>query len=216
MASGGAAMALLLAGKRVGTGKKLLNTNVSFNVLYDLLVGPDILGIAFELDEEMAANDDEREALQEIINNTKLSEGYLTLARHIEVMEPKSPKDIYKAHLLDGRASAGASVDSARQNLVATFVNAFVNVGFGQDKLMTVPSEASSGGSSGNWLFKNKEHGKASTAASLGMILLWDVDSRLAQLDKYFHSNDSHVIAGALLGVGIVNCGIKNECDPMS
>ncbi|KAL7185452.1 hypothetical protein ACSBR2_027403 [Camellia fascicularis] len=170
--------------------------------------------ITFELDEEMAADDDEREALQEIINNTKLSEGYLTLARDIEVMEPKSPEDIYKAHLLDGRASAGASVDSARQNLAATFVNAFVNAGFGQDKLMTVLSEASSGGSSGNWLFKNKEHGKASAAASLGMILLWDVDSGLAQLDKYFHSNDNHVIAGALLGVGIVNCGIKNDCDP--
>ncbi|PSS16431.1 26S proteasome non-ATPase regulatory subunit 2 A like [Actinidia chinensis var. chinensis] len=171
-------------------------------------------GTTFELDEEMAADDDDRETLQEIINNTKLSEGYLTLARDIEVMEPKSPEDTYKAHLLDGRASAGASVDSARQNLAATFVNAFVNAGFGQDKLMTVPSEASSGGSSGNWLFKNKEHGKASAAASLGMILLWDVDSGLAQIDKYFHSNDNHVIAGALLGVGIVNCGVKNDCDP--
>ncbi|CAH1441524.1 unnamed protein product [Lactuca virosa] len=71
------------------------------------------------------------------------------------------------AHLLDGRASAGASVDSARQNLAATFVNAFVNAGFGQDKQMTVPPEASSSGSSGNWLFKNKEHGKASAATSL-------------------------------------------------
>ena len=49
-----------------------------------------------------------------------------------------------------------------------------------------------------------------------GMILLWDVDSGLAQIDKYFHSNDNHVIAGALLGVGIVNCSIKNDCDPVS
>ncbi|GFS30593.1 26S proteasome regulatory subunit S2 1A [Actinidia rufa] len=171
-------------------------------------------GIYFELDEDMAADDEEREALQDIINANKLTEGYLTLARDIEVMEPKSPEDIYKTHLLDGRASAGVSVDSARQNLAATFVNAFVNAGFGQDKLMTVPSEASSGGSSGNWLFKNKEHGKASAAASLGMILLWDVDSGLAQIDKYFHSNDNYVIAGALLGVGIVTCGVLNECDP--
>ncbi|KAF3444073.1 hypothetical protein FNV43_RR13763 [Rhamnella rubrinervis] len=170
-------------------------------------------GVSFELDEEMAADDIDRESLQDIINNSRLSEGYLTLARDIEVMEAKTPEDIYKAHLLDGRASAGASVDSARQNLAATFVNAFVNAGFGQDKLMTVPSDASSG-SSGNWLFKNKEHGKTSAAASLGMILLWDVDSGLAQIDKYFHSNDNHVIAGALLGVGIVNCNIKNDCDP--
>eukprot|EP00262_Sarcandra_glabra_P006417 TRINITY_DN186_c0_g2_i1.p1 TRINITY_DN186_c0_g2~~TRINITY_DN186_c0_g2_i1.p1 ORF type:complete len:701 (+),score=101.90 TRINITY_DN186_c0_g2_i1:31-2103(+) len=171
-------------------------------------------GVTLELDKEMVSDETEREGLQEIINNVKLSEGYLTLARDIEVMEPKSPEDIYKVHLIDGRASAGASLDSARQNLAATFVNAFVNAGFGQDKLMTVPSELSSGGSTGSWLFKNKEHGKASAAASLGMILLWDVDSGLSQIDKYFHSNDNHVIAGALLGVGIVNCGIKNDCDP--
>ncbi|KAL3645445.1 26S proteasome non-ATPase regulatory subunit 2 A [Castilleja foliolosa] len=164
----------------------------------------------------MIKEDEEREAMQELINNAKLSEGYLTLARDIEVMEPKSPEDIYKAHLLDGRGSGGGTVDSARQNLAATFVNAFVNAGFGQDKLMTVPSEAaaSSGGSSTSWLFKNKEHGKASAAASLGMIRLWDVDSGLAQLDKYFHSTDPHVTAGALLGVGIVNCNVQNECDP--
>ncbi|CAK7322712.1 unnamed protein product [Dovyalis caffra] len=170
-------------------------------------------GTTFVLDEDIAADDGEREVLQDIINNTKLSEGYLTLARDIEVMEPKSPEDIYKAHLLDGRASASASVDSARQNLAATFVNAFVNAGFGQDKLMTRPADSPTG-SSGNWLFKNKDNGKTSAAASLGMILLWDVDSGLAQLDKYFHNNDNYIIAGALLGVGIVNSSIKNDCDP--
>ncbi|XP_073526575.1 uncharacterized protein [Phyllobates terribilis] len=171
-------------------------------------------GFPFELDDEVVADDNEREQLQEILSNNKLSEGYLNLARDIEVMEAKSPEDIYKAHLLDGRASAGTTVDSARQNLAATFVNAFVNAGFGQDKLMTVESEASGTNASGNWLFKNKEHGKTSATASLGMIMQWDVDSGLAQLDKYFHSNDNHIIAGALLGVGIVNSGIKNDCDP--
>ncbi|XP_073010327.1 26S proteasome non-ATPase regulatory subunit 2 homolog A-like [Typha latifolia] len=171
-------------------------------------------GLTVELDDDIAAEDNDRDILQDIVNNTKLSEGYLTLARDIEVMEPKSPEDIYKVHLIDGRASASSSLDSARQNLAATFVNAFVNAGFGQDKLMTVPSESSSGGASGSWLFKNKEHGKASAAASLGMILLWDIDNGLAQIDKYLHSNDNHVVAGALLGVGIVNCGVKNDCDP--
>lgn len=48
------------------------------------------------------------------------------------------------------------------------------------------------------------------------MILLWDVDAGLSQIDKYLHSNDNHVIAGALLGVGIVNCAIKHDCDPVS
>lgn len=48
------------------------------------------------------------------------------------------------------------------------------------------------------------------------MILQWDVDNGLAQIDKYFHSTDNHVIAGALLAVGVVNCSVKNECDPVS
>lgn len=32
---------------------------------------------------------------------------------------------------------------------------------------MTAPATDSSGGNAGGWLFKNKEHGKASAAASL-------------------------------------------------
>lgn len=42
----------------------------------------------------------------------------------------------------DGRQPQGPALDSARQNLASTFVNAFVNAGFGQDKLVTVSSEA--------------------------------------------------------------------------
>jgi len=38
---------------------------------------------------------------------------------------------------------------------------------------MTVPSDSSSSASSGNWLFKNKEHGKTSAAASLVCVFLW-------------------------------------------
>ncbi|XP_058740065.1 26S proteasome non-ATPase regulatory subunit 2 homolog A-like isoform X2 [Vicia villosa] len=53
-------------------------------------------GIAFVLDIEMAGNEDGREMLQDILYNSKLSEGYLALARDLEVMEAKSPMDIYK------------------------------------------------------------------------------------------------------------------------
>ncbi|KAF9608672.1 hypothetical protein IFM89_010456 [Coptis chinensis] len=168
-------------------------------------------GVDFVLDENMVANDDEREVMQDIINNAKLSEGYLNLARDIQVMAPKSPEDVYRVPQIEGQASGGATIVSARQNLAATFVNAFVNAGFGQDKFMT---ESSNGGSSGSWLFKNKEHGKVSVVGSLGMIKLWDIDSGLSQIDKYFHSTDFHVIAGALLGVGIVNCHVSSKCDP--
>ncbi|KAL1812795.1 hypothetical protein ACET3Z_022860 [Daucus carota] len=172
-------------------------------------------GITFELDDEMCSDDEEKETMQEIVNNEKLTEGYLMLARDIEIMEPKSPEDVCKESLLDGRAGGGATVDSARQNLAATFVNAFVNAGFGQDKLMTIPSsETSSAETPGHWLYKNKGHGKASACASLGMIMLWDVDNGLSQMDKFLHNSDMHVIGGALLGIGIMNCNIKHEYDP--
>ena len=53
-----------------------------------------------------------------------------------------------------------------------------------------------------------------SAAASLGSILLWDVEGGLAQIDKYLYSNDDYVKAGALLAIGIVNVGVTNESDP--
>ena len=39
--------------------------------------------------------------------------------------------------LRSGASRGPSAVDSARQNLAATFVNAFVNCGFGSDKLVT-------------------------------------------------------------------------------
>nr|XP_011464927.1 PREDICTED: 26S proteasome non-ATPase regulatory subunit 2 homolog A-like [Fragaria vesca subsp. vesca]XP_011464928.1 PREDICTED: 26S proteasome non-ATPase regulatory subunit 2 homolog A-like [Fragaria vesca subsp. vesca] len=63
-------------------------------------------GSNFELNDEMMSEDDEREAMHDIINNAKLSDGYLTLACDIEVMEAKTPEDIYKVlnvsfHVID-------------------------------------------------------------------------------------------------------------------
>lgn len=52
-------------------------------------------------------------------------------------------------------------------------------------------------------------------AASLGMILLWDIDEGLTQLDKYMEASDEHIVSGSYIAMGIVNCGIKNECDPV-
>ena len=49
--------------------------------------------------------------------------------------------------------STAANVDSAKANLAGTFVNAFVNAGFGNDKLMVEAEEGNS------WIYKNKDHG---------------------------------------------------------
>ncbi|KAG0309136.1 proteasome regulatory particle base subunit [Dissophora globulifera] len=163
--------------------------------------------LAFMLARQQLSVETEDEDLQNCINNTHLTTHFINLARELDLMEPKTPEDIYKSHL-EHKRSAAVQVDSARQNLASTFVNAFVNAGFGVDKLML--SEEDDGG----WIFKNKDHGMLSASASLGMILLWDVDMGLNQIDKYLYSDDENIRAGALLAVGIVNSGVRNIADP--
>jgi 26S proteasome regulatory subunit N1 len=160
--------------------------------------------IYWELDDKVEDADE----LKEIMNNSKLSQNFLNLARELDIMEAKIPEDIYKSHLETNRPSYQAQVDSARQNLAASFVNGFLNSGFGQDKLMSDDKEANV------WIHKNKDHGIMSTTATLGLISLWDVESGLTQIDKYLYSDEDYVKAGALLACGIVNAGVQNECDP--
>lgn len=156
---------------------------------------------------EINENASEYDDLTEIMANCHLNNHFLTLARELDIMEPKTPEDVYKSHLENTRPPfGGGQVDSARQNLAASFVNGFVNAAFGQDKLLMADGN--------KWLFKNKEHGMLSATASLGLILLWDVDGGLTPIDKYLYSSEDHIKSGALLACGIVNCGVRNECDP--
>ncbi|KAK9842343.1 hypothetical protein WJX81_007723 [Elliptochloris bilobata] len=171
-------------------------------------------GVVLDYEEGTAAVEGEelQAELREINANSRLSEQYLSLARDLDVMEPKAPDEVYKMHLVEGRAASGPAVDSARQNLASTFVNAFVNAGFGTDKLMTGGNEEDPGAV--HWIFKNKDQGKTAAAASLGLIALWDVEGGLPQIDKFLYSKDPHVVAGALLAVGVLNCGVQHENDP--
>ena len=89
-----------------------------------------------------------------IVSNEKLSEHYKSLARELNVVEPKHPDQIFKTHLEDKRFKFGAAgIDSAKKNLAITYVNAFVNAGFGSDLLIR-NTEASE-----DWVFKTKEDG---------------------------------------------------------
>jgi len=169
-----------------------------------------------------AAVEDEAlcEELQTIMGNVRLNERYLALARDLDVMEAKVPEDVYKSHLIDGRGTS--TVDSASGNTAATYVNAFVNAGFGHDKLVTVEEEGEAGegeGEGGNsssihWIFRNKSHGKMAAAASLGMIMLWDVEGGLPKVDRYLYASDTMVVSGALLAFGIIASGITDDVDP--
>ena len=148
----------------------------------------------------------EDETLSKILSNEFMNESFIRLATDLEVLEPKVPEDIFKSHLEERGRGAGAQLDSAKQNLAATFVNAFVNAGYTTDKLVTEENN--------NWIYKHKDAGLMSASASLGMILLWDVEKGMTSIDKYQYSRDDYIRAGALGAFGIVNSGVRNECDP--
>jgi len=159
----------------------------------------------FSVADQMGETDDgEAEELEDIMGNGKLSSHFLYLAKQLDSLEPKTPEDIYKSHLSESRSTLTQNVDSARQNLASSFVNGFVNAGFGADKLMK---------SEDSWVYKNKDQGMLSAAASLGMIYLWNVEEGLSEIDKYLYNGDNNIKAGALLACGIVNAGIRTEVD---
>ncbi|XP_018362423.1 PREDICTED: 26S proteasome non-ATPase regulatory subunit 2-like isoform X1 [Trachymyrmex cornetzi] len=147
---------------------------------------------------------DNAKDIEAILGNGHVNTHFQILVRELDILEPKLPEDIYKSWLVSGFRQM--EHDSARANLAASFVSGFVHAGFGQDKLMANTSDC--------WVYKNKEHGMLSATASLGLIHMWDVDGGLIPIDKYLYTNEDYVKSGALLAIGLVNCGIRNECDP--
>ena len=53
-------------------------------------------------------------------------------------------------------------------------MNAFVNAAYGKDLLIT------NNENNEDWVFKTKDDGQTAAAASLGLLLLWDIDEGLA------------------------------------
>ncbi|XP_050297790.1 26S proteasome non-ATPase regulatory subunit 2-like isoform X2 [Anthonomus grandis grandis] len=159
---------------------------------------------------ELDTETEDYEDLNNILSNSLLSSFFHTLCRELDVMEPKMPEDVYKTWLepVPPRLQIlGENMDSARQNLASSFVNGFVNAAFGIDKLLTEDT--------GNkWIYRNKDHGMLSATAALGLVHLWDVDGGLTPIDKYLYTTEDYIKSGALLALGIVNCRVRNECDP--
>ncbi|KAL9089955.1 MAG: hypothetical protein Q9165_005484 [Trypethelium subeluteriae] len=146
--------------------------------------------------------------LIECLNNAKLSDYFKHLGKELNILDPKVPEDIYKSHLESSRTAGLTNTDSARHNLASAFVNAFVNAGFGQDKMMLVDDPKNS------WVWKTKDDGMMSTTASLGMLMQWDIETGLTNIDKYTYDVEDNIKAGALLATGIVNAGVRSESDP--
>ncbi|GIX62854.1 proteasome 26S regulatory subunit, putative [Babesia caballi] len=143
---------------------------------------------------------------------------FLTLAVELDVVDPKMPKDIFKAYpftklstnfsLNDGRTSKGVALDSALGNLSHTFVNAFLNCGFGTDLLINV--------SESDWVYHHNDYGLLCAVASVGIISLWNVEEGLSRVDKYEYSSNSYVKAGVYAAYGLSSCGVLSEADPLA
>ncbi|KAH8792813.1 armadillo-type protein [Hyaloscypha finlandica] len=149
------------------------------------------------------------EDILECLNNTKLPDHFKALAKELNILDPKTTEDIYKSHLESNRVAGLTNLDSARHNLSAAFVNAFVNAGFGNDKMMMVEEEKSS------WVWKTKDEGMMSTVASIGTLLLWDVEGGLDKIDKYTYAPEDQIQAGSLLAMGIMSSGVRIDSDPI-
>lgn len=163
-------------------------------------------GMVMDLDFDVNTTDDQD--IQECLASLKLSEHFKALGKELNILEPKTTEDIYKSHLESSRVAGMTNLDSAKHNLAAAFVNAFVNAGFGNDKMMLVDGEKET------WVWKTKNDGMMSTVASLGTLVLWDVESGLDKIDRYTYSAEPEITAGAMLAIGVMNSGVRIDSDP--
>lgn len=154
------------------------------------------------------SSEDEDQDLADCLNNTQIPIHFKALAKELNILDPKMPEDIYKTHLESSRGAGLTNVDSARHNLASAFVNSFANAGFGNDKMMLVE------GDKGPWVWKTKDDGMMSTAASLGMLLHRDVEEGLDKIDRFTYAPENQIRAGALLAIGILNSGVRLDSDP--
>lgn len=155
--------------------------------------------MAFLLARENIVLDTMTEETREIFENEKLSEHFNSLGRELGISEPKSVEEILKTQISQTHADS-------RQNLSSSIVNALVNAGFKKDLLMMTENS--------QWIHKNKDHGIISAVASMGLIMLWDVEMGLEKIDQYLYGSDENMQAGALLAIGMLHSCVRNESDP--
>lgn len=157
---------------------------------------------------DVPTDTEEEQEIADCLNNIKLSEHFKSLAKELNILDPKTPDDIYKSHLENSRHMGFNNTPSAAHNLSAAFVNAFVNAGFCNDTMMLVSDQQ------GSWVWRTIKEGMVSTTASLGTLLLWDVEAGLDRIDRYTYAEETDIQAGALLATGIVNTGVRLDSDP--
>jgi len=160
---------------------------------------------------ELDVENPDQEEVANCLGNVKLYQHFAALGKELNILEPKTPEDIYKSHLENQRTAGMTNVEtSARHNLANAFVNGLVNAGYGTDKLILDNED-----SKHSWIYKTKDDGMLSATASLGMLLQWDVETALDKIDKYQYAEETEIKAGALLALGISNAGVRIDAEPI-
>lgn len=139
-----------------------------------------------------------------VLTNSHRYKVFQYLAKELDVIAPKKPSDIFGAEPGTTRLLA----ESALLNLSSTIASSLVNASHGTDCLMT-------GTDRDSWLFKNREPGVITAAASLGLVHRWNIEEGIEALEvlRGTASSDAACRAGALAGLGIVCSGVNDTCD---
>ena len=151
----------------------------------------------------------------DILNGSYKAQTHQKNAEALGVVEPRSPEDVYKTHLIESKRlsiafsfivllvhsilglpgiDAQPQIDGKLENLAKTFVSAFVNCGYGTDNLILKESQA--------WVFRHSDIGITCAVASMGLLYLWDTD-QVNVIDTFLYNDQPYAKAGAILGYGL-------------
>ena len=187
---------------------KLNNPQLVDSIIRDCKDTGVLKQLAFMIGRQRFPYEMKNEEMNAIMGNIKLGDYYKLMAKDFQVVEPKTVEQITKSQFEDSSRNplSGGVVDSSKKLLAETYINAFVNLGFGTDSLLTTQA--------GSWLPKNNSNGKFVATASFGLVHMWEADEGMNAIDKFIYTPDESIIAGAYFAMGICNCGIKSEFDP--
>ncbi|KAJ1917775.1 proteasome regulatory particle base subunit [Mycoemilia scoparia] len=146
----------------------------------------------------------DNEVVNDCLRGANISSYFLEVAKHLQILEPKKPSDIYKSN-----NDPVIPVSSSKDHLSNVFVSAFVNAGFKEDALGLTKDKVKNQ----SWLAAKGKNTISSTA-SLGMVLMWSNPEISADiLGELLSSEHKNIRAGAALALGISNAGTLHEAD---
>eukprot|EP01028_Stygiella_incarcerata_P010811 TRINITY_DN580_c0_g1_i1.p1 TRINITY_DN580_c0_g1~~TRINITY_DN580_c0_g1_i1.p1 ORF type:complete len:911 (-),score=238.68 TRINITY_DN580_c0_g1_i1:1084-3702(-) len=146
--------------------------------------------------------DTDDDDLLDLTYRSSLSSRFVQVAGDLDSLEPKTPEDIFKSHLIDSRRRTDQ--ESPKMNLASTFVNGLVNCATKRDTLLL-------GETADEWLQKHNPDGCLSAVASIGLLHLWDTEEGPNLVDRYIEGSDKNFKAGGLLATGILQCGTRSS-----